>query len=233
LRRRLGWGRQKYKKARQELIDADLIVLGRGRGGSVSRRRADSEEGTLASAREGDLYPIIEGFLVEEWEQAIEEQRGDILLAQITANPGAVPTGGAWTCPDITLVELMHHKYIPSQIEMEVTTFEVKRHPNERDALLGVYEASAHHRSVHLSYVVLHTSDAISDRVLDEAKRLGVGVRRSLNTGRSVKLEAPVVEPRRHEPAPSDLNAFLENLLSRENRRRLGEYIEAYRKALK
>jgi len=178
------------------------------------------------TACESDLYPCMEKLLVQEWEQAIEKERGDILLAQITANPGAVPTGGTWTCPDITLVKLIHHKYIPAPIEMEVTTFEIKHHPDERNALLGVYEG----------YAVLHTSseDDISERVLDEARRLGVGVMRSFTTGRSVELASkPLVEPMHHEPAPSDLNFFLEKQLSRANLRKLREYIEAYRKGAK
>lgn len=230
LRRELRWGRNRYEEARRELVLRELVVLGKGQGGSVSRRMPRQQGQRFpAVAREADLYAPLLELLKEEWGGSLEAEEGDALIAEITANQGNTPTG-LWTRPDITLLKLVHHRYIPIRAELEVTTFEVKKDPSERDLKTGLYEAASHRKAVHYAYLLVHSGEPLGkhQRILAEAKRLGVGVRRSYSTGSTIELadSSEGIEAVANQPVASDLNGFLGTQLSEENLKELRNLID-------
>jgi hypothetical protein len=135
---------------------------------------------------------------------------------------------GRWTRPDLTLVSF---KKFPWTIgnEFDVVTFEVKR-PDSSD-VLAVFEALSHSSAATKSYVVftiekkkwLKANQAQADRVLEECRRLGVGL---------IFVEDPFGQPTvRHEiPAErreidhSKCSSFLEAVMSSDAKNRIAAW---------
>jgi len=140
LQRRLGWSTDRYFAVRDALVDAGVVARGRGRGGTVRRAVADLpvdrrtvsvviEEGADASAtveaaiqNELALYEPMRSVLAGDW---AKDHRTDPLAVEITALQGRRSTGGTWSRPDITSVEVRTFAYVPGK-HLEVVTFEVK-----------------------------------------------------------------------------------------------------------
>ena len=223
LRTQLAWDEPTYWTVRNKLIDEGLLEKGRGRGGSVRRVVAPAAPVAQAAApaaaaamSEVQLYEPILGTIRSAW---VQDYRSDAAVAEITAHQGRRDTGGRWTRPDITLATYSTYPFVPGK-HFDVTTFEVKAH----DSLdvTAVYEALAHRRVAHYSYVIVHVPDdarpALEDTLDDlthEASEHGIGV---------VVLSAPDnyetwevwAEAERNDPDPSDLNDFLATQVTQE-----------------
>jgi len=101
-----------------------------------------------------------------------------------------------------------------------LNTFEVKTH----DGLdvTAVYEALAHRRAAHYSYVLAHVPDSqrsalesLLDRLLSDADEHGVGF---VVIGNPTNYETWdfEVEPNRNEPDPEELDNFIRTQTSEE-----------------
>jgi hypothetical protein len=137
LMRALGWPPERYWEIRNKLLDKGLVATERGRGGSVRRfEKRDvplpttapplaEEVGTLDVATaysEQQLYgPIVE-VLKTSW--AKDYRIGDHVL-EIIANQGPRKTGGIWSRPDIVVVSISVHTFVPGK-HLDITTFEIK-----------------------------------------------------------------------------------------------------------
>jgi hypothetical protein len=130
---------------------------------------------------------------------------------------GRRATGGTWSRPDITSVEVRTFSYVPGKF-LEVVTFEVK--PHNAINIQEVYEALAHRRTSTRAYVVLHvpinSATALTSSIADVAavaRGHGVGL---------VTAEDPAdyetwderEEAQRHEPDPERLDEFISAQLS-------------------
>ncbi|MEM0287967.1 MAG: hypothetical protein QXG05_07360 [Nitrososphaerota archaeon] len=140
----------------------------------------------------------------------------DALIAQgkgyfwvkVTAN---LNREGQWSRPDITKVEVDLFDYLPEKY-VQVTSYEVK----SKDAydISSVYEAVAHQRFAHQTYLVLEVDDEddeIDEEVRDEAVRLGVGIMKAYSKGEDKKIELVKVEdPQMKHPSPEELDDFID-----------------------
>ncbi len=119
---------------------------------------------------------------------------------------------GEWTNPDITSVEVEWFDYLPEK-HVQVTSYEVKK--RDSYSLSSVYEASAHQRMAHKTFLVIEVGDqeeTVEPEVEAEAARLGVGIMKAYPKGVVGQLELEtVLEPAMRYPTPSDLDEFIED----------------------
>lgn len=204
LQKNLEWPEDRYWNVHTELLDAGLIVKGRGYGGTVILVVPDdAQEARLSAAalplkeiasvteelveasneaaaqpetREIDLYKPTLAQLQKNWPQDKKLLHG---VFEITASQGRRETGGSWSRPDLVAVGLRKFEYLPDRV-LEIYSFEVKA---EYDvSIKGVLEALAHREASTRAYVVFHTNGKEWDdfpeaqRIEQLAARHGVGV---------------------------------------------------------
>jgi hypothetical protein len=210
----LGWPESTYWKIRDRLIDAGRLVKGRGRGGSVRRVVVVPPISKIASesparVAESDFYLPILATLKSHW---VKDYRIRDFVAEITAHQGRRDTGGKWSRPDITLASYNTYPFVPGK-HFDVYTFEIKTH--DQLDVTAVYEALAHRRAAHYSYVFIcvpqeleASLDHLIDDIKTEADEHGVGLT-VITDPADYETWDPLVEPLRNDPDPADLNDFL------------------------
>jgi hypothetical protein len=219
LQSKIGISGEPYWKTRQELRDLNLIQLGRGRGGSVSLSalalQTAGEVGHVEFAKqENDLYEPLKEWLMQNWvKEALEAS--DYSYAEITASPaGKKRDSGQWTRPDVTFVRVNRFENLPGSF-VEVTSFEVKRNADSQD-LAGVYEAAAHVRGAHNTYLVVEVADPedVADTSIEkECSRLGVGLMTLSKASKGYVIDERL-ESAHQEPAPENLDLSLKGLFT-------------------
>jgi hypothetical protein len=226
LRTDLEWTEERYYRARNLLVDAGQLLLGRGRGGSVKRVILEptaprevpeapleqQEAAEPAPYAEDALYDPIVRVLRSEF---VQEQRLQQAWFEITARQGRRSTGGKWTRPDIAGASVRRFKYLTG-IHLDVWTFEVK--PKGACDVSGVFEAAAHSRAATRSCVLFHQPDFEEDervRVVHEAQRLGIGLI-EFNDPANYDTWEIIVPPVRRQPEPEAVEEFIEVQLSQE-----------------
>lgn len=172
----LKWDDDKYWRVRDALVDKNLIVRGRGRGGTLRLITDEQAADTVtvpvsiesdgqphgaplieaAVRREIELYEPIAGVLRGDWAR---DRRANPLAVEVTALQGRRSTGGIWSRPDVVSVEIRTYAYVPGKF-LEVVTFEVKS--SDSISVQAVYEALAHRRSATHSYVLLHVPKPVA-----------------------------------------------------------------------
>jgi hypothetical protein len=135
----------------------------------------------------------------------------------VTAQQGRRSTGGIWSRPDITSVEVRTFAYVPGKF-LEVVTFEVK--PAGVINVQAVYEALAHRRAATRAYVLFHVPadlraqfQEVIDEISEVARAHGVGVVTAEDPGHYETWEERV-EAQRVEPDPARLDEFISTQLS-------------------
>lgn len=217
LQSKMGVSGETYWKIRQELLDAKLAQVGRGRGGSVSLiglalQKGGEAAGVEFAKLESDLYKPLKEWLAENWvKEALDA--GDYAYVEITATPeGRKRDSGQWTRPDLTFVRVNRFENLPAPF-VEVTSFEVKRNTDSQD-LAGVYEAAAHQRGAHNTYLVVEVADPddVADTGIEkECGRLGVGLMTLGKTSKGYSIDERL-EPDHQEPPPENLDSSLKSL---------------------
>jgi hypothetical protein len=217
LQSKMGISAETYWKIRQELLDAKLVQVGRGRGGSVSLsglalQKGSETEGVEFAKLESDLYEPLKEWLTQNWvKEALDA--GDYAYAEITASPeGRKRDSGQWTRPDVTFVRVNRFENLPGSF-VEVTSFEVKKKADSQD-LAGVYEAAAHQRGAHNTYLVVEVADPedVADTSIEkECGRLGVGLMTLSKTSKGHNVDDRL-EPDHQEPPPENLDLSLKTL---------------------
>jgi hypothetical protein len=184
LRRKSSLSDEEYWKVRNELEEAALITLGRGRGGSVALQLSVAPPvapvapavGNLVHD-ESDLYEPLKKLLNDDWGKEAK-QTEDFFELRITASPrGRQRDSGQWSRPDLTLVEVSTYDYIPGS-NLEITTFEVKRFDDAQN-IASVYEAAAHSRWAHYAFLVAEVPDdkfEFPERFISELERFRIGL---------------------------------------------------------
>lgn len=231
LLRDLGWEEDIYWAVRDQLVDAGLLTLGKGKGGSVRLVEVEASTGPAAGeavrqveqgapvapslqafefTKEEDLYDPIAKVLQDQW---TKDNRFQSSLVEITARQGKRLTGGTWSRPDITVVGYSVFLYLPGR-HLDVATFEIK--PATQITVTAVYEALAHRRGASRSYVIYHVPEELLNRELEadleeiasEAKRQGIGLIVAAKPD-TYETWDERVEAARVDPDPHKLNDFI------------------------
>jgi len=235
LKQELGWPEDDYWAIRNRLIDAGLLVKGKGKGGSVTliEEPVATEQTPEAPATAGQtpapqapaaagrieedaLYAPMAEVLKTYW---VRDNRFREWVVEVTAKQGRRDTGGRWSRPDITIVSSTTLMFFPDKI-FDVSTFEVK--PAYGFDLTSVYEALAHRRAATRSYVLIHAPQAqqdteecgeLIDQICTDAKRHGIGVIIAADPTKYDTWDEKV-EASRYDADPFLINEFLSAQLS-------------------
>jgi hypothetical protein len=215
LRIKLGWDEDRYWYIRNRLLQAGVLVTGRGRGDSVLRvvpvASSDPERSESGAQRtaEKDLYDPIVSTIRSHW--VADHQIQDFVI-DCTAQQGRRDTGGKWTRPDVTLASCNTYKFVPGK-QVELKTFEIKTFDGLD--ITAVYEALAHRRAAHYSYVLACVPESeramlksLLDRLCADADEHGVGFILVADASDYETWDFEV-EPSRNDPEPADLDNFI------------------------
>lgn len=230
IQRKLGWDDDHYWAVRDALVDAGLVVRGRGRGGTVRRamesataskaisvpvsRGRPTQNAESVIENELGLYEPMRRVLIGDWSK---DHRSDPLAVEVTALQGRRETGGIWSRPDLVSVEIRTFAFVPGK-HLELATFEVKTATSFN--VQSVFEALAHRRAATRSYVVAHipmdAATAMEDLVVDVAdvaRSHGIGL---ITAGEPEDYDTwdERVEATRVEPDPERLDSFIATQLS-------------------
>jgi len=224
LQRALGWDEPQYWAVRNRIYDRGLLVLGRGRGGSVTlvekaaalpvNEQEVEQPVDTAQETEISLYAPIAEVLRQNW---VKDYRLRQSWVEITALQGRRQTGGTWTRPDLIVAGVRIFPHLPNKY-FDLFSFEVK--PSWAVSVTAVYEALAHRRAATHAYVWFHVPDEKAtilsetvDVIASEAKRFGIGV---IIAAKAEDYESwdVLVEATRVEPDPEGMNDFISVQLS-------------------
>jgi hypothetical protein len=227
-----------YWSLRELLIDDRLITTGRGKGGSVrlvaptlpvpTHKESETtappviEGATPVYAKESDLY---QPFLNTICKFFVLDYRIKLFVAEVTAQQGSRATGGKWTRPDVTLVAVRMHDFIPGK-SVVVNTFEIK--PTWSITIDGVFEASSHSAFANRSFLAIHVpedvSDAVIERIERECKRFGTGLI-LFNDPTNWDTFDIRVDAQTHSPDAEDVDEFIATQISHESKEKLRAWI--------
>jgi len=219
--------REMYFEIRNEMIAEGQLGKGAGYGGSVYRIDGTTMAAKTAKQRkkiaEHQLYEPLLEYIRQTW--AAENDIKNFVLDK-TAALGTKKTGGVWTRPDLSLVAVHTFTYIPGKT-LELITFEVK--PADDFRIEGVFETAAHSRATHRSYLLIHTPHGKPDtdkfqRLASECERFGLGLIIFENP-RDWETFETVQEAERRNPNPADVNAFIKNVMHKQQQERISEMV--------
>lgn len=211
-RSKLGKG---YWRIREELVTAGFLTRGKGRGGSVARLTVEPrgtpepDNGKLFVQVESELYEPLKQWIIRDWGKGVEG--GDFFEVLVTATArNRERASGQWSRPDVTLVEVNSYEYLTQPV-LEVTTFEVKKF-SDAENIRSVYEAAAHSRWAHFSYLVVEVQGPkheFPERFLSELERFHIGLIVMWKQRDKWNFEEQESETDRLSPDPKELNALL------------------------
>ncbi len=231
LRNHLGWQDSTYRKAKQELVDLGLAVV--GHGGSLKRvlcpdgwtepaartRETEPWEFVPAVTKEAVLYTPFVQTLGSSW---TTDRNPELAMAvHNTAHSGSRRTGGKWSRPDAVALWVRQFTYVPGDF-LEVSTFEVK--PFNNIDVLAVYEAIAHRRAATHAYVAIHVPAHLSKALRNRIKEVrsvaaahGVGLVRFADPA-DYSTWKNVLDAERFDPDPERLDSFISQQLPRKTK---------------
>lgn len=211
-----------YWDAVNALEDDGKIVRGRGKGGSIRIPKEDLSIGLIDKPKgkgrksEGDLYGPIASTLKQWWVHQVGLRE---YIMEITAHQGRRHTGGFWITLGVTC-----HAYVPGR-NLDITTFEIKKSPDE--GIYGVFESAAHSAFAHRSFLLIQVpaDDSLSDdenfeRTKSECERFGLGLI-TFTDPSSWETYETIVDAEFKSPSHAQINKFIANQISEENRQRL------------
>lgn len=208
-----------YNKARSLLLATGEVEKGRGRGGTLRRlEQVDPGKRPGAAAKEIDLYQPLRQWLDDQGNGSDDA----FWVTKVTGNgSGQRRATGEWSRPDVVSLSLRRWEFLPT-IEVQLSTYEIKPFKQAR-RLAGVYEAAAHQRRSHYSYLVIEwpSDSPLPDAVVDETIRHSIGLCQIWES--EVQL---IHDGQYQEPEPQLLNDFISDLLDADGR-------EQYRSVLR
>lgn len=218
-----------FWKSRNDLIDAGKLSKGRGKGGSVYlpevlQRETKKDDSKKPRIKENELYDPFMRVVKEFW---VKDNDIDEYLISNTSNQGKKKTGGRWTRPDVTLISIKNYQYVYGKI-MEVITFEIK--PEDNYGVESVFETASQSVFAHKSFLCIHLSNGKPeteefDRIIRQCDLFGVGL---------IVFEQPddwetyetVVDPKRKEPDPYEVNSFIKQQVSEKHKEELSKKLK-------
>jgi hypothetical protein len=132
----LGWSHDRYWEVRSRLIDEGQLVVGKGKGGTISRAQDESEEEEEEEepqenvhederinkkGLESHLYPKLAETLKSGWASLQKLERPIVEnCARLRGNKGM------WKNPDLLMVAQRPYELIGARYLVDIWTFEVK-----------------------------------------------------------------------------------------------------------
>lgn len=219
-----------YWKRRNELIASGKLTKGRGKGGSVYLPKdsqsspEDKSNKSKKKKKEQDLYEPFIKVIKDYW---VKDNDIDDYIISKTASPGSKKTGGQWTRPDVTLISVKTYQYLRDKI-MDVITYEIKTEDNY--GVASVFETASHSVFSNRSYLCINIDTGKPeteefDRIVRQCEHFGVGL---------IVFEIPedwetyetVVEPRRREPDPNEIDSFIKQQIPDKQKEELSKRIK-------
>ncbi len=170
----LALSQERYKKVRDELIDAGLVEKFRCRGGGILLTADGTKLKAAPNAqssveKERDLYTPFADALTSEAEENEE--------CAMVSDTSSLRKSGKWSNPDITKISIRTFPILRTS-KVILTTYELKQWG--RWNLEAAFEAASHRNFAHQSYVVLEWAKDFPIEGLDEigqaCGRFGVGL---------------------------------------------------------
>ncbi|MBJ7289181.1 hypothetical protein [Williamsia sp.] len=209
-----------YSRAKALLLKSGEIVRAPGRGGSIKRAAAvDIGQRHGIVDKESDLYEPFRLLLEDNEQQPGEQFSYNRVVAH---GKGQIRATGQWSKPDVASVVVTDLEFMPG-VDITVRSYELKRFRDAQN-LAGVYEASAHQRAAHYSFLVIEypidEDETPPKAVFGECQRLGVGLI-CMWAGEITEW----LPPERNSPDPQALNHFVGELLEQ-------SLVDEYRRAI-
>lgn len=217
----------RYWKVRKELLNGGFLTRGKGRGGSVAllttagdARPAVHRKGKLYAKREAELYEPVKNWIKATWGEDVED--GDFFEVRVTGTAKKRRrASGKWSRPDVTLVQVNSYEYLPQAV-LEVSTFEIKKF-SDSENIGAVYEAAAHSRWAHFSFLVVEVPNAdyeFPERFMSELERFKIGLilMWKEKEKETWQFEETLYETSRLTPAPEELNLLLDDFFRSKDR---------------
>jgi hypothetical protein len=180
-----------FWKHRKELLNKDMVEIGRGQGGRI--RRADSyvseiagkikkEEVVTTVVDEKELYKHIEEWLRHNEKPRLEQEalRENAHARVFVKDTSSMRNIGKWSNPDIMLVSIVNYNVLKKKA-WTIYTYEVKKYDkNKMRDPANVFEAASHQKGAHYSYLVFETveedgEESPPEEISDALERFGVG----------------------------------------------------------
>lgn len=227
--KKLDWDEDRYWSVRDDLVNDGIIALGKGKGGSVFRVivkkvKASKLPKEVPYKREKDLYKPFHDIISSKF---IKDKKIKNFVSQITASQGSKSTGGKWSRPDIIIVAVNTYSFIPGKV-MDIISFEIKT-GNDFD-VSGVFETAAHSKYATKSYLCVYlpkgwnNEDPEFERIKSECERFGIGLMYFTSPEDYAAYDI-LVEPKRRNPDPIDMDTFISIQLSEKNKKHIAEYL--------
>lgn len=219
LRKELGWDERRYWRTQGILFEDEVITRGKGKGGSVALRKAETPQTEIVkiSKAERDLYkPSLEQ-IQTRWLDFHEYDDG---IAEITASQGRRQTGGTWTRPDITVVATRSFEFYPQRV-FDIVTFEIKTADNIN--VQAVFEAVSHRVFATRAFVLVAIDEDNfakineAERIKEEAKKNGIGIILAPDIAEFGTWLHPLPAVR-YEPDPKEADKFIRTTFAAESR---------------
>ncbi len=218
-----------FWRIRNQLIQIGKLSKARGKGGAVyllESQLPEQKKEDLKKTRikEKDLYDPLLNVIKTYW---VKENDIEEYILEKTADGGGKKTGGKWTRPDITLISIKNYQYIYGKI-MEVVTFEIK--PEDNYGVESVFETASQSVFAHKAYLCVHLTSGKPEteefeRIQRQCEVFGIGL---------IVFEKPedwetyetVIEPKRKDPDPYEVNLFIKQQLSDKSKEELSRKIK-------
>lgn len=229
LRERLRWSERDYFTVQAELVVAEVVQRGKGRGGSVVLLDTSATVGPAGVLDERSLYEPLRDALPQWVRQHYGPQSFVWLKPEIVGSKGGTKVGGRWRRTDLAAASVRRFVYSPT-IVVDTFAFEVKSITNLNVA--AIYETSENSAGATYGYLLVHQSlreerrsqGALFLRLERAATMLGVGII-SFDQPDDVETWECELDAIRRPPDPALNDGFITRTFSEGTRAELARHL--------
>lgn len=208
---------ERFFEAKSELDAIEMIVYGKGRGGSTGLAKpatAPAEKPVTGVKDEFELYNPLKKYFDDFWKPNYKAP--DLYISKITGPPkNHKRKSGLWSRPDVSVLTVSGYDFIPQRV-LELSTVEAKKYADI--GTRAVFETVSHSKFGHQAFSAFEwleepdmddSSNEDVKEVFKEARRFGIGIIQMRRADKEWDIDI-VLDPMRHDPDPADCNRFIE-----------------------